>query len=159
VIFTKFLRRNSPRIPPGVAEFQIPVEMYHGDVKFCRNDRMLKVLGYTNRKLVKRWICNILRKSRCEDCGKSYTFLQKMTIIDFFCYKRGFVSTTVNLVLDVHNSLNVFSEDIPGPCRSLLDMLNVNSKKHTRATGILHMLLFHSRQACIIFNSILSSLK
>ncbi len=40
----------------------------------------------------------------------------------------------VKNVQNLHNSLNVFSKDIPGVCRSLLKALNAISEKHTTDT-------------------------
>jgi hypothetical protein len=54
---------------------------------------------YANRKLVKRQIRNILPKSHCKGCGKSYTQLTKIDENHFFCYKRWCISTTVNPVV------------------------------------------------------------
>ena len=44
---------------------------------------------YTIGKLVKRRICNILRKSRCKGCGKSYGRSTKIDENRFFLLQKG----------------------------------------------------------------------
>ena len=77
----------------------------------------------------------------------------KTVLIFWFQKKDPQLGIHTKSVQNLHNSLYVFSEDIPGVCRILHNSLNVISENILEVCRILHTFIFHSRQGCIIFHS------